>query len=81
MESRKAPVVYSSALTKLATLITKYHDLINVCMVDFVTKSIFENVVPLELKANLEGLNDDEIRGLPEKFFNDKSVSTNSSSP
>lgn len=81
MESRKAPVVYSSALTKLATLITKYHDLINVCMVDFVTKSIFENVVPLELKANLEGLNDDQIRVLPEKFFNDESVSTSGIQP
>ena len=50
MESSESLIKYESALQKLANLITKYQNLIDVCMVDFVTKNVFENAVPLELR-------------------------------
>ena len=74
MESNTPPVKFSSALTKLAKLITKYHDVINVCMVDFVTKNVFDNVLNAELKENLRQLTESEICSLPDKFFGKNNV-------
>ena len=75
MESKKTLLTFSSALTKLATLITKYHDLLNVCMVDFVTKKVFDNVLNNDLKENLNQLTESEICSLPEKIFGSVNVS------
>ena len=69
MESKKPLARYSSALMKLAALITKYHDIVNVCMVDFITKREFDNVLNDDLKQNLVQLTENEICSLPEKFF------------
>lgn len=74
MELNTPPVKFSSALAKLAKLITKYHDVINVCMVDFVTKNVFDNVLNNELKENLRQLTESEICYLPEKFFGQNSI-------
>ena len=69
MEFKNPLARYSSALMKLANLITKYHDLVNVCMVDFITKKVFDSVLNDDLKENLVQLTENEICSLPEKFF------------
>ena len=69
MPPHKSLVTKSVALTKLAKLIAKHHGIINVCMVDFLTKDIFNNTLDCDLKISLNQLTEAEICSLPERFF------------
>ena len=69
MPPHKSLATMSVALTKLAKLIAKHHGIINVCMVDFLTKDIFNNTLECDLKISLNQLTEAEICSLPERFF------------
>ena len=45
--------VYSEALNRLANFLRPHMPLINVCMVDFFTEDIFDNVLDPGLKASV----------------------------
>ena len=81
MESSESLIKYESALQKLANLIAKYQNLIDVCMVDFVTKNVFENAVPLELRESLQKLTESEISLLTNTFFNNDTDDSLKNSP
>jgi len=50
------------ALERLSTFLKTYQDLMNVCMVDFITKDVFENILSPDIKDDLNRLTDDDIR-------------------
>ena len=81
MEQQKALDTLSKALENLANFISNYHNLIDVCMVDFVTKDVFDNAVPNDLKEDLQKLNDNEICALPEKFFGTEDITISNKQP
>ena len=41
------------ALSRLALFLQKYQSVINVCMVDFITKDIFSNVLDNDIQTEL----------------------------
>ena len=57
------------ALNKLASFIKKHHDVINVCMVDFITKDIFRNVLDTKIQNELLLASDQDIIDLPSKLL------------
>ena len=65
----------SKALIKLSEFLLDNHDLINVCMVDFITKDIFGDVVSRQDVADeLSGMTDDQIIQMPERCSRIKEV-------
>ena len=60
-----------SGLTKLAGFLKKYQPIYNVCMVDFVTKDIYESVLSEEVKKELGTLSEDQVANLP-KFVSSR---------
>ena len=57
------------ALNQLASFIIKHHDVINVCMVDFISKDIFKNVLDTKIQNELLLASDQDIIDLPSKLL------------
>ena len=64
----------SKALVKLSEFLSANHDLINVCMVDFMTKDIFGNVLSRDVADELSEMTDDQIIDMPERCSRIKEV-------
>ena len=56
------------ALSKLALFLKKYQSVINVCMVDFITKDIFSNVLDNDIQKELLHASDQNLIDLPSKL-------------
>jgi hypothetical protein len=64
----------SEALVKLTNFLTEFSPLINVCMVDFITKDVFSSVLSPDVADELSELTDDQIIALPERCLNIQKV-------
>ena len=57
------------ALAKLALFLKKYHPIFDICMVDFVTNDIFQQVLSFELQQNLLQLSEKDLSELPSRMI------------
>ena len=60
------------ALARLSDLVSKYSEIYSVCMVDFITKDIFSQVLNKDIQIELMKLDEEGIKGLPERLINIK---------
>ena len=61
-----------SALDKLASFLKQNHAIFDVCMVDFITKDIFDSVLQPELRESLLKCTDQDLIALPSKLVNNE---------
>ena len=64
----------SEALLELSEFLLEFHPLINICMVDFVTKDLFSRVLSPDVADQLSQLSDEQIIAMPEKCANIQKV-------
>ena len=64
-----------SALDKLASFLKQYRAIFDVCMVDFITKDIFDSVLQVELRESLLKCTDQDLISLPSKLMNSQHIS------
>ena len=69
MALKEKLLTFELALSKLANVVSEYQNIFDVCMVDFITKDVFEKAIPPDLQISLQQLSDDEISLLPNRFF------------
>ena len=58
------------ALGQLTEFLKKHHPIFNVCMVDFITKDIFQHVLNFDIGENLLQLSDTDLLQLPTRMIN-----------
>ena len=58
MDSKEKLMKYELALTNLANILSKYQNIFDVCMVDFVTRNVFEKAIPLNLRESMRKLSE-----------------------
>ena len=58
------------ALGQLAEFLKNHHPIFNVCMVDFITKDIFQHVLNFDIGENLLQLSDTDLLRLPTRMIN-----------
>jgi len=69
-----------SALDKLANFLERHRAIFDVCMVDFVTKNIFESVLQPGLQEDLLKCTDQDLITMPSKLIQNEKISTFSDS-
>ena len=67
----------SEALVKLSEFLIEYKPIINICMVDFISKQLFSSVLSRDVADELSQLTDDQIVAMPEKCANIQKVNFN----
>ena len=65
-----------SALDKLANFLERHRAIFDVCMVDFVTKNIFESVLQPGLQEDLLKCTDQDLITMPSKLIQNEKIST-----
>ena len=65
-----------SALDKLANFLERHRAIFDVCMVDFVTKNIFESVLQPGLQEDLLKCTDKDLIRMPSKLIQNEKIST-----
>ena len=65
----------TEAVTKLADFLYEFSPLINVCMVDFITKNVFSEILSPDVAYELSHLTDEQIIQMPERCLNIEKVS------
>lgn len=56
----------SLALEKLSAFLMEHFDIINVCMVDFISKNLFDKVLNCDVRNEMSWLTDEQIISFPE---------------
>ena len=69
MALKEKLLTFEQSLLKLANVISEYQNIFDVCMVDFITKDVFEKAITPDLQKSLRQLSDNEISLLPNRFF------------
>jgi hypothetical protein len=54
------------ALEKLSAFLVEYYEIINVCMVDFITKNLFNKVLKSDVSDEMSRLTNEQIKDFPE---------------
>ena len=67
--TRESLINCEIALKTLAEFLGRHHSKFDVCMVDFITKDLFDNVLEQTLQDDMLKLTQQEIIELPEKMM------------
>ena len=70
MSSSNKLVKSEKALVKLANFLQNHEKIINVCMVDFISKDIFQNVLEKDIQKELIEASSEDLIEMPSKFMN-----------
>ena len=57
----------STVLTSLSEFLSEHSAIINVCMVDFISKNIFEQILSGDVAGELSKMSDEQIIAMPER--------------
>ena len=74
LEAEKTVEYFSDALVKITSFLEQHSNLVNVCMVDFITEDIFSKCVSGELQANLLALSEEDVRNMPDLLLNQEEL-------
>ena len=81
MDSKEKLMKYELALTNLANILSKYQNIFDVCMVDFVTRNVIDKAIPPNLRESMRQLSENEISLLPSYFFSQQNSNVIKTSP